>query len=130
MWAHALTAWGTKRAAAAAYRWILASFSQREVDQALSNSASGLFSSLRVTSAPRRVGRGKRQGPASARGPAERPRRAARGRRSKSGDGGEGCPGGGNREPLTRLEQRWREAPRKKVAAFKVDLFACQMGSL
>lgn len=45
-------------------------------------------------------------------------------------DGSEDCPGGGNREPLSGLEQRWREAPRKKVDAFKVGLFACQMGSL
>lgn len=43
---------------------------------------------------------------------------------------GEGRPGGGNREPLTGVEQRWREAPRKEVAALKVGLFACQMGSL
>lgn len=50
--------------------------------------------------------------------------------RSRSKYGSEGCPGGGNREPLTGLEQMWREAPRKKVAAFKVGLFACQMGSL
>ncbi|XP_010012559.1 PREDICTED: ephrin type-A receptor 1-like, partial [Nestor notabilis] len=37
-----------------------------------------------------------------------------RGGGSMSGDGGEGCPGGGNREPRTRVEQRWREAPKKR----------------
>lgn len=83
---------------------VVATLSQRETDRAVPMAVSGLFSSLKVTSGPRRV----------------------------SGDrgGGQEChPGGGEAGAgtvaraaqevatgslFTGLEQRWREAPRKK----------------
>lgn len=47
---------------------VLAAFPQRVVDRAVSNSVSGLFSSLKVTSAPRGAGQGAESGASPSQG--------------------------------------------------------------
>lgn len=136
-----VTGWGKKAAAAAAFSSI-ANHPLRGLPPSRAAAAGSGRGSLRGRAAPglsvpvpkscRRawgwgVGAAERAGAGASPGAAPPgPPRAAGG----GGTRGEGCPGGGNREPPTGVEQRWREAPRKKVAAFKVGLFACQMGSL